>query len=88
MSRVLFDATRKINRNPARPFGGGLLAYAPAYRSPATAEDRELYLEMLARDEADRRAAMEQAARDFDLHVEERYEHSMQLDRACHGPIC
>jgi SWIM zinc finger len=40
-----------------------------------------------ARMMADDRSAREQAVRDFNSHLEERYERSRQLDRACRAPM-
>jgi hypothetical protein len=70
-TRVLFDATAP--RKPSRRFGVGVQPSNPAYWAPYSIEDEKDYLEALA--------AREEAIRDFDQHIEERYMMSLARDR-------
>jgi hypothetical protein len=74
---ILFDATRPVKSKNPRRFAAGLLAFVPMTYVSHTASDETAYCEMLA--------DMEQARRDFDQHIEERYQMSMALDRVCSG---
>jgi hypothetical protein len=70
--QILFDATKPVKTTTTRRFAAGLLAFVPMSFVQHTASDEAEYAAMAS--------DMDQARRDFDQHLEERYARSIADD--------